>query len=69
MSYALYSEPPCKDCEKRNARCHAECPDYLEWSKNQKEAESKACQSYRNEREISEYQLLAIEKNKRWRKR
>lgn len=40
---------PCKDCQKRNASCHANCNDYIDWKKWHEEAikkERKASGNY-----------------------
>lgn len=31
---------PCKNCEKRNEKCHAKCQDYKEW-KSENDAKNK----------------------------
>lgn len=29
--------PPCKDCDQRQAGCHARCPAYISWRKQMNE--------------------------------
>lgn len=29
----MFSQPPCKDCSKRQPDCHSVCPEYKEFRK------------------------------------
>lgn len=65
MSYAPIKPPPCDPhCEKRNARCHIDCPDYIEWRNNRLTEEEKARKSYQAERISRDYQVSAADKMK-----
>lgn len=39
---------PCKNCPRRDAECHAKCPDYAEYAAERE----KARQQYMKEKEV-----------------
>lgn len=61
----IYAKPPCKGCEDRHTGCHTKCPDYIEWDKARKEAETKARKIYDAEYEATDFTMSGIAKNKR----
>ena len=69
MSYSCKPKPPCKDCEERHTKCHAQCSEYKEWSNSRKEAEIKSRKKQAAEREAIDYFFTGLEKGTRRKRR
>ena len=62
----VYKKPPCtKTCERRNATCHANCPDYIDWEKDLKEANAKARKKYEAEHDTVGYIISEVSKRRK----
>ena len=53
---------PCKNCEFRHIKCHAECEPYKTWLEEKKTNEKPSLQNYK----FTEFLMDQIEKQKRY---
>jgi hypothetical protein len=69
MSYTLKPNPPCKDCEDRHAKCHAKCPEYIEWNEARQKERVDAYKRKCLENEADDYSFTQLFKNVERKKR
>lgn len=56
---------PCKFCENRNAKCHSDCIEYIEW-KRRLDTNNEVNKNARNEsREFLDYKRAQITKERK----
>lgn len=55
---------PCFGCTKRQAGCHAKCPDYLDWDNNHKTFLEEKRRAYETDRQLTDTEIKRYIKTK-----
>lgn len=56
---------PCKDCEKRETRCHVTCAEYNTWQKEHEQTRENARKVRAADKDIKEYCMKNVERYKK----
>ena len=56
---------PCKECDKRNAKCHANCNDYAEWREEHEKIKADARKARAAYKDYTDYYMKNVERYKK----
>lgn len=56
---------PCKDCGKREARCHVDCGEYRAWNEEHVQMRENARKVRAADKDIKEYCMKNVERYKK----
>ena len=59
------TKPPCYNCTRRSAVCHAQCEAYHDWVKDRAKESAEIAKRKRQDMDATTF---LVEHNKRWRK-
>lgn len=56
---------PCKECEKRETRCHVTCDEYIAWQKEHEQIKADAKKARAAYKDYTDYYMKNVERYKK----